>query len=42
MNWHTRYIQQAKWTRDLRTYLFEKAGLEDVGCAHRTASLVLK
>ncbi len=38
MNWHTRYIQQAKWTRDLRTYLFEKAGLEDasrvleVGC----------
>jgi ubiquinone/menaquinone biosynthesis C-methylase UbiE len=38
MNWHTRYIQQAKWTRDLRTYLFEKAGLEgasrvlEVGC----------
>src|SRR5688500_18851290 len=38
MNWHTRYIQQAKWTRDLRTYLFEKAGLKDpsrvleVGC----------
>ena len=29
MNWHTRYIQQAKWTRDLRTYLFEKAGLDD-------------
>jgi len=38
MNWHTRYIQQAKWTRDLRTYLFKKAGLDDasrvleVGC----------
>jgi SAM-dependent methyltransferase len=38
MNWHTRYIQQARWTRDLRAYLFEKAGLEDasgvleVGC----------
>jgi SAM-dependent methyltransferase len=38
MNWHTRYIQQAKWTRDLRDYLFKKAGLEnasrvlEVGC----------
>jgi SAM-dependent methyltransferase len=38
MNWHTRYIQQAKWTRDLRVYLFEKAGLDEasrvleVGC----------
>jgi ubiquinone/menaquinone biosynthesis C-methylase UbiE len=38
MNWHTRYLQQAAWTRDLRTYLFEKAGLADarrvleVGC----------
>jgi SAM-dependent methyltransferase len=32
MNWHTRYIQQAKWTRDLRTYLFKKAGLEDASC----------
>src|SRR5215207_4528698 len=31
MNWHTRYLQQAKWTRDLRTYLFEKARLEDAG-----------
>lgn len=27
MNWHTRYTQQATWTRDLRAYLFEKAGL---------------
>jgi len=38
MNWHTRYLQQAEWTRNLRTYLFEKAGLADacrvleVGC----------
>lgn len=38
MNWHTRYAQQAKWTRDLRTYLFNRAGLKDasrvleVGC----------
>lgn len=32
MNWHTRYLQQAEWTRNLRTYLFEKAGLAD---AHR-------
>jgi SAM-dependent methyltransferase len=27
MNWHQRYTQQATWTRDLRAYLFEKAGL---------------
>lgn len=38
MNWHTRYAQQANWTRDLRNYIFEKAGLEgaqrvlEVGC----------
>lgn len=38
MDWHRRYTQQAKWTRDLRTYLFEKAGLSsasrvlEVGC----------
>ncbi len=38
MNWHARYLQQAAWTRDLRTYLFDKAGIEDarrvleVGC----------
>lgn len=38
MNWHTRYSQQAKWTRDLRDYIFEKAGLSEtqrvleVGC----------
>jgi len=38
MNWHSRYLQQAEWTRDLRTYLFEQAGLKnarrvlEVGC----------
>lgn len=38
MNWHDRYTQQARWTRDLRAYLFEKAGLKnaqrvlEVGC----------
>lgn len=38
MNWHTRYTQQANWTRDLRTYIFDKVGLKnargvlEVGC----------
>jgi SAM-dependent methyltransferase len=38
MNWHERYILQAGWTRELRTYLFLKAGLSsakrvlEVGC----------
>jgi len=38
MNWHTRYTQQANWTRELRSYIFEKAGLAEardvleVGC----------
>jgi SAM-dependent methyltransferase len=38
MDWHRRYLQQAKWTRDLRAYLFKHAGLNDtsrlleVGC----------
>src|SRR5512134_3202020 len=38
MNWHTRYSQQAKWTRDLREYIFEKTDLNraqrvlEVGC----------
>lgn len=31
MNWHTRYAQQADWTRRLRSYIFDKAGLEDAG-----------
>jgi len=38
MNWHTRYLQQANWTRSLRHYVFEQAGLNtasrvlEVGC----------
>ena len=38
MNGHERYTQQARWTRDLRAYLFDKAGLRraqrvlEVGC----------
>lgn len=38
MDWHSRYLQQSKWTRDLRSYLFEQAGLQhasgalEVGC----------
>lgn len=38
MDWHSRYIQQAQWTRDLRDYLFQRAGLNnssrvlEVGC----------
>jgi SAM-dependent methyltransferase len=38
MNWHSRFLQQAVWTRDLRVYLFELAGLTraqrvlEVGC----------
>lgn len=38
MNWHARYLQQAVWTRDLRNYLFDRAGLPnanrvlEVGC----------
>jgi ubiquinone/menaquinone biosynthesis C-methylase UbiE len=38
MNWHSRYVQQAGWTRRLREYIFEQAGLAnarrvlEVGC----------
>jgi SAM-dependent methyltransferase len=38
MNWHFRYLQQATWTRDLRSYLFDQADLIharqvlEVGC----------
>ena len=38
MNWHSRYTQQAKWTRDLRSYIFNKIKLDqkqrvlEVGC----------
>jgi len=31
MNWHSRYAQQASWTRDLRAYLFERTGLKSAG-----------
>jgi ubiquinone/menaquinone biosynthesis C-methylase UbiE len=31
MNWHTRYTQQANWTRELRTYIFDKVGLKNAG-----------
>ena len=27
MDWHKRYTQQARWTRDLRAYIFEKTAL---------------
>ena len=46
MDWHKRYTQQAHWTRELRTYLFEKAGLATASRVHtaalRRASLVLE
>jgi ubiquinone/menaquinone biosynthesis C-methylase UbiE len=42
MDWHRRYLQQAKWTRDLRAYLFKQAGLNEGSRVHRTASLVLE
>ena len=38
MDWHKRYVQQAYWTKDLRTYLFRRTGLGtarrvlEVGC----------
>ena len=32
MNWHTRYTQQANWTRDLRAYIFDKVGLKNARC----------
>lgn len=38
MNWHSRYLQQAGWTRELREYVFGKTGLTgtshviEVGC----------
>jgi SAM-dependent methyltransferase len=42
MDWHRRYTQQARWTRDLRTYLFKQAGLSDVSRVHRAVPLVLE
>jgi SAM-dependent methyltransferase len=35
MDWHRRYLQQATWTRDLRTYLFKRAGLDRASGAER-------
>jgi len=38
VNWHNRFVQQAAWTRDLRDYLYQRAGLSaarhvlEVGC----------
>lgn len=38
MDWHRRYIQQARWTRGLRDYLFQQTGwneasrILEVGC----------
>lgn len=38
MDWHRRYMRQAGWTKELRTYLFESAGVRsahhvlEVGC----------
>ena len=38
MDWHSRFLQQAGWTKNLRAYLFEHAGLKEarrvleVGC----------
>jgi SAM-dependent methyltransferase len=38
MEWHERFVQQAVWTKDLRTYLFKRSGMEaarrvlEVGC----------
>jgi SAM-dependent methyltransferase len=38
MDWHRRYVQQARWTRTLRAYIFEQAHLGEssqvleVGC----------
>jgi SAM-dependent methyltransferase len=32
MNWHERYIRQAAWTRELRTYLFERCGWSTARC----------
>lgn len=38
VDWHTRYTQQARWTHDLRQYLYQRVGLNnarrvlDLGC----------
>lgn len=30
-DWHQRFQQQARWTRELRRYLFERVGISDLG-----------
>lgn len=32
MNWHSRYSQQAQWTRDLRDYIFGRTGADAAQC----------
>ena len=32
LDWHARFVQQAEWTRELRVYLFGRAGLEYAKC----------
>jgi len=32
MDWHARYVQQARWTAQLRAYLFQKTGLAAANC----------
>lgn len=31
-DWHRRFTQQAQWTKDLRTYLYQRAGIENAHC----------
>jgi len=31
MDWHARFLQQANWTSELRTYLFQRTGLANAG-----------
>ena len=31
MDWHKRFVQQAIWTKELRTYLFKRTGMETAG-----------
>ncbi len=46
MDWHTRYIQQAAWTRELREHLLDQAGIRrggsllEVGCG--TGAILLE
>jgi SAM-dependent methyltransferase len=46
MDWHRRYLQQAEWTRELRSYLFQQAGWNEPSRVHpaalRRAPLVLE